>query len=450
MESLNIRAITWNVEGTNKPEDFDCSQLLESYHQNVDVFVVGFQEVSCGLDNIFIDIVFNGEDPWSKAVRETLAGLDFVKITSKRYFGTVTTLFVRRKHLCHLRKIELQYQSLALDLDWYGKNAISDLVGRKIGNWPRALKGAVSIRFELYSKAFCIVCTHLEAHDYKLDVRIRRYSQVVANHGYKSKEYPKILDHDYVLWMGDLNFRLEGEDLSFDKIVSDISECNLEKLLKFDQLKECQRNEKAFSVFLEDSHGPKFPPSYKFKIGTNVHDRKRSPAWTDRILYYLNNRALGSPHENSIKSSNYVAHHKENFYCSDHRPVSCDFITNVKSFSELQEIKKSSAIRFFPDDKTPVCTWSDDNVRILNISYTTPEEYGHLVNPWDWIGLYKRNFTSINDYCSFTWASEYPKISSIKTCTIRSSELEKECEYVLIYVSSDFSIFGISDYFRIE
>ena len=450
MESLNIRAITWNVEGTNKPEDFDCSQLLGFDHQNVDVFVVGFQEMSCRVDNIFIDILFNGEDPWSKAVREELAGLDFVKVISKRYFGTVISLFVLRKHLCHLRKIESQYQSLALDLDWYAKNTISDLVGRKIGSWPRAQKGAVSIRFELYSKAFCFVCTHLEAHDHKLDVRIRQYSQVEANHGYKSKAYPKILDHDYVLWMGDLNFRLEGEDLSFDKIVADISDFNLEKLLKFDQLKESQRKGKAFSVFLEDSHGPRFPPSYKFKIGTNVHDRKRSPAWTDRILYYLNDSVLGSPHENSIKSSNYVAHHKENFYCSDHRPVSCDFTTNVNSFSELQEIKMCSRMRFFPDDKTPLCTSSDDNVRILNISYDIPKEFGHSVNSWDWIGLYKRNFTSINDYSSFTWASEYPKNSSVKTCTIRSSEFKTQYEYILLYVSTDFSILGISDCFKIE
>ena len=50
MESLNIRAITWNVEGTNKPEDFDCSQLLGFDHQNVDVFVVGFQEMSCRVE----------------------------------------------------------------------------------------------------------------------------------------------------------------------------------------------------------------------------------------------------------------------------------------------------------------------------------------------------------------------------------------------------------------
>ena len=89
-------------------------------------------------------------------------------------------------------------------------------------------------------------------------------------------------------------------------------------------------------------------------------------------------------------------------------------------------------------------------IPFLNISYDIPEEFGHSVNSWDLIGLYKRNFISINDYCSFTWASEYPKNSSVKICSIRISEFEKQGEYILLYVSTDFSILGISNNFKIK
>ena len=61
------------------------------------------------------------------------------------------------------------------------------------------------ILFQNYSKAYFFVCTHLEAHDYNLDVRIRQYNQVVGDLEYKSRLQSKIFDHDYVVWMGDLN-----------------------------------------------------------------------------------------------------------------------------------------------------------------------------------------------------------------------------------------------------
>ena len=455
MESLNIRAITWNVEGTDKPSDFECQQLLGVDPQNVDIYIIGFQEIRCRADNVFLDIVYNGEDPWTKALKEELVALNFVKVTSKRYFGTVITLFCLRNHLRHLRNIDSQYLSLARDLDWYGKNMVSDLVGRKIGSWPRALKGAVSIRFELYSKAYCFVCTHLEAHDYNLDVRIRQYNQVVEDLEYKSRLQSKIFDHDYVVWMGDLNFRLEGPDLNFDQIVSDIYSGNLTKLLKFDQLKKVQKNETAFGVFLEDGGIPSFPPSYKFKIGTNIHDRKRSPAWTDRILFYSSAKMQENLDPNNITTSSYVSYHGDNFFCSDHRPVSCDFSCNVKPFSVQNKMLLTAGVRFFPNNTKPVWHVTDDNIKrypikTLTISYEIMEGSDSFVDSWDWIGLYKHSFSSINDYCSFTWASNYPKNSSIRKCSIRGACFEQQCRYILLYISADFSIFGLSDSFEME
>ena len=202
-------------------------------------------------------------------------------------------------------------------------------------------------------------------------------------------------------------------------------------------------------MFSEDESGPRFQPTYKFQIGTNLHDRKRSPAWTDRILYYLNDSKLGKSNDNKIISSNYVSFNGENFYCSDHRPVSSDFTTSVKSFMTPNVIKPNSPIRFFPTDTKPEWTINDDNVRTLNITYEILDDFP-AVNSWDWIGIYKSNFASINEYSCFTWASKYPRKSCIKSCSIRGTHFQKRCTYILLYISVDFSILGLSNSFQID
>ena len=93
METINIRAITWNVEGTNMPENFNCSEMLALDTRKADIYIIGLQEVSSRIDSIFRDILVNGEDPWTNAVRRILAPHNYIKIQSIRYFGTVVTVF---------------------------------------------------------------------------------------------------------------------------------------------------------------------------------------------------------------------------------------------------------------------------------------------------------------------------------------------------------------------
>lgn len=104
-----------------------------------------------------------------------------------------------------------------------------------------------------------------------------------------------ILYHDYIIWMGDLNFRLEidTEDISNEGIVSRISKWDtvlinvitynhfprkeLSQLLSLDQLNTARANGDAFSEL--DEEEPKFAPTYKFRLGTSEYDLKRAPAW---------------------------------------------------------------------------------------------------------------------------------------------------------------------------
>ncbi|CAG2055636.1 unnamed protein product [Timema podura] len=92
---------------------------------------------------------------------------------------------------------------------------------------------------------------------------------------------------DYVLWCGDLNFRLSQ---SRDEVIQWVSEQNFPlpqpHLLQNDQLR---RSRAEGSVFRDFEEGPiTFQPTYKYDPGTQVYDsshKQRIPAYTDRILF---------------------------------------------------------------------------------------------------------------------------------------------------------------------
>ena len=128
MKHIKIRAITWNLEGRQRPEGFDTSQLLQIKDNDIDICVVGFQELSSRIDTILNDVLLNGEDSWSACIRKELAKYNYVKIHSRRYFGVVLLVFGLRKHLSQFRNIESQYTSLITDLKRYSKYIISDLL----------------------------------------------------------------------------------------------------------------------------------------------------------------------------------------------------------------------------------------------------------------------------------------------------------------------------------
>ena len=93
-------------------------------------------------------------------------------------------------------------------------------------------------------------------------------------------------NHDIVIWLGDLNYRLqEGiHDLESVKIMSDMRQ--FDKLLTLDQLRMSLRAKTSFLGFQESSIS--HPPTFKYDPGTDRFDsskKKRFPAWCDRILW---------------------------------------------------------------------------------------------------------------------------------------------------------------------
>lgn len=133
----------------------------------------------------------------------------------------------------------------------------------------------------------------------------------------------RILEHDVVFWLGDLNYRIEA---SLSNVMKWIDEKNWNELYQADQLQQQMKTCKVFKGFKE---GPiRFAPTYKcnktedsYKISGENGDKIRVPAYTDRILWRLGEtaRGLGAPR---LTLQNYTS---PLVFSSDHRPVYASF-----------------------------------------------------------------------------------------------------------------------------
>jgi len=128
-----------------------------------------------------------------------------------------------------------------------------------------------------------------------------------------------ILDHEICILNGDLNYRI---DHSRDAIVQRAKNNDLAPLLERDQLLVERKRNPGFRLRVFNEDAITFAPTYKYNVGTDTYDsseKKRSPAWCDRLLY----RGLGR-----IKQTDY---RRWEVKASDHRPVSGVFQIKLKT-----------------------------------------------------------------------------------------------------------------------
>lgn len=114
-------------------------------------------------------------------------------------------------------------------------------------------------------------------------------------------------------------------------VISCVQQGNLEKLLERDQLLLSRKRNPGFRLRAFNEMPINFAPTYKYDVGTDNYDtseKKRSPAWCDRLLY----RGLGR-----IKQLEYKRH--DGVRVSDHRPVSGRFKFRVKTINSKKQDK---------------------------------------------------------------------------------------------------------------
>ncbi len=138
-----------------------------------------------------------------------------------------------------------------------------------------------------------------------------------------------ILDHEICVLNGDLNYRIDT--IGRDTIISAIKANDLSKLLVQDQLLLARRKNPGFRLRAFNEAPINFAPTYKYDPGTDTYDssdKKRAPAWCDRVLY----RGFGR-----IKQVDYRRHEVR---ISDHRPVSGLFRIRVKRIIPEKRLKR--------------------------------------------------------------------------------------------------------------
>jgi len=178
--------------------------------------------------------------------------------------------------------------------------------------------------------SFGFVSAHLSAGQHQVDDRIKNYKVI-------KKQFNKSLNikqTDYLFWLGDLNFRIS---LPREEVEQHIKDKHWDHLFEFDQLQHARKEKKVFKGFKEGHIN--FAPTYKYDPNTSQYDtseKKRVPAWTDRILWRTYFDDVQGWHID-LESYN-----RSEILLSDHRPISALFSVDIKKTDKekLEKLEK--------------------------------------------------------------------------------------------------------------
>ena len=332
---INVLVGTYNLNGKTAGIKEDLSPWLNAHGKSIDVVVVGFQEIVELSPQQIMSTDPNRRLIWEKAVRQCLNGDpdekadtatgadDYVLLRSGQLVGAALLVFVRSSLLSRIANVEGAIK----------KTGMSGIAGNK---------GAVAIRMEIDSTSVCFVTAHLAAGFGNYDERNRDYTTITS--GLRFARDRSIDDHEVIIWAGDFNYRI---GLSYDKarsLAQDVmqdghrAEDSLGKLYENDQLNIQMVQGNCFQFYREGRVG--FLPTYKYDLGKDEFDssdKQRIPAWTDRILYKVNQKNLqqGDDLGTKLKQLEYDSVMQMRF--SDHRPVYSTFELGVRVIDERKK-----------------------------------------------------------------------------------------------------------------
>ncbi|KAI8389323.1 Endonuclease/exonuclease/phosphatase [Blakeslea trispora] len=226
--------------------------------------------------------------------------------------------------------------------------------GIRVMNKIHGNKGGIAIRLILNDASFCFVNCHLASGQSNWGSRNADLSDILQSARFPTfvaldpmgrpdpflqqalfkahSDGSYILDHETCFISGDFNYRIDMERQEILCMLQAHTKLEVwETLQREDQLKK-QLTDPFFRHINLKEAPILFDPTYKYDKNTNEYDRsekKRIPAWCDRILY----RAPATV------TNEYYRRHEVRI--SDHRPVSAGFIATVKqvNYERMENIK---------------------------------------------------------------------------------------------------------------
>ena len=344
---LSARVMTWNA-GAVKPTtlrqsgDHDFLRDIVEPGNSPDILVFGFQEL-VDLENkkITAKSFFKKKKQKENSEHEHMSHqyrawkdhlirvLDdhapkenYVLLHTANLVGLFTCVFVKSSERNNIRDVS----AAEIKLGFSGR----------VGN-----KGALVVRFLLDDSSLCLINCHLAAGQTQTTHRNNDAATIMESSPLPKNRSPSdcanffvgggdgsmILDHEICILNGDLNYRIDA--MPRNTVVDCVRQGNLPRLLERDQLLLSRKRNPGFRLRVFNEMPIEFAPTYKYDVGTDTYDtseKKRSPAWCDRLLY----RGLGR-----IKQLEYRRH--DGVRVSDHRPVSGRFKFRVKTINSKRQ-----------------------------------------------------------------------------------------------------------------
>lgn len=353
VENIKMLVGTWNV-AQEKASPESLWSWLGTASSDVGLVVVGLQEVEMGAgvlamaaakESVGLEGSANGQW-WIDNIGKTLdEGISFHRVGSRQLAGLLIAAWARTDLKPHIGDVDAA--------------AVPCGFGRAIGN-----KGGVGLKMRVYDRRICFVNNHFAAHLENVtrrnadfdhiyrtmnfnkphgsaasDTSVQLHKAVNANGNQPDEDRPELAEADMVVFLGDFNYRLYG--ITYDEARDMVSQRSFDWLRERDQLRA---EMKAGNVFQGMREGfIRFPPTYKFQrhqpglAGYDSGEKKRIPAWCDRIVYRdsrsetIRECSLECPVVAAITSYEACMDVTD----SDHKPVNCTFSVDLARVNEL-------------------------------------------------------------------------------------------------------------------
>jgi phosphatidylinositol-bisphosphatase len=340
-----------------------CCTTLPSL-QN-EMYFICFQEmVDLNATNVMVDSgAAKRGQVWEELIESTLNAKEEGKyklLISRHLVGILLCVYARKDIAPFVQDI-------------YGNTAATGILG-VMGN-----KGGAAARFKFYDSTICFVAAHLAAHRGNVAGRNSDFHTIVEKMVFQGDDGSgppdggsTIMDHDFVIWAGDLNYRIRS-DVPDETVFEKCDAGDISWLAERDQLNITRAQGLAFKEFHEAPLT--FFPTYKYQAGTHSYDRRpekkvRSPAWCDRVLW----RTSGNSDAKHIKLEHYG---RSELSASDHKPVQAVFTLQVKK--TIQAKKKAiyqdimRRLDSWENTNIPKCALNIQGVEFVDAKYLIPQ-----------------------------------------------------------------------------
>eukprot|EP00347_Sterkiella_histriomuscorum_P006556 403352324 len=409
---LKIFVVSWNVNGQKPPCD-DIEDIFTARNVYLDQRYLEINE----MEDIPDLIVFNFQEivPLN-AKSMILSGQLSQPQLWEKYLIQEYNEYFRKRLQDKLPIPNIQYVDKLASHGQVGlyqvilfrndkKQLISDMQLAQIGTGILGVggnKGAIGCSIKICETKICVINAHLAASQSKVSRRNQNVSQILRNLQFVNNisEKQNIFEHDVLLWCGDLNYRINSDN--FQEVVDMIQQNKLYELRNLDQLK---LEKAAGNVFGEFQEGKiKFPPTYKFKVGTHEYDSEkvRIPSWCDRILY--RGETLQQQFYTSVTSP----------ITSDHKPVVSYFKATYKEIDPVQQKIVASTIldylKNLKDNFIPKMKLSTNQILFENVRYGDTQ-FLHLEIENEGDGLLEYEITKSQDKDNKSQRGDKPRRS---------------------------------------